>query len=126
MPRMLIIVGLIAIISWGAACGEPENTCCGGSCGYEYHPGTCTRTGENAFSFEGIIDGQVVLYSDNQLAEPDSMEEGESTDCSLMWMSRGTCAPCMFSLGHMTAYTSFGGCGEEAWAGFRCRNNSCE
>ena len=126
MPRMLIIVGLIAIISWGAACGESEDTCCGGSCGYEYYLGTCTRTGENAFSFEGIIDDQVVLYSDNQLAEPDSMEEGESTDCSLMWMSHGTCTPCMFSLGHMGGFDLFGGCGEEAWAGFRCRNNSCE
>ena len=126
MPRMLIIVGLIAIICSGAACGDWGEEIVGGSCGYDYYPGTCTRTGEGVFSFEGIIDDQAVFYSDNELREPDSMEEGESVDCTLMWIDRGACTPCMLSLDHSVGGNVLGGCGREAFVGYSCMIRKCD
>ncbi len=126
MPRMLIIVGLIAIISWGAACGDWGEEIVGG-CSAREILGICTRTGENTFSFEGIIDDQAVFYSDNELTKPDSMGEGESVDCSLYWRGHGPCLDCSLRLRFLDGSNVWGGCGEEAMAGYNClMRNRCD
>lgn len=85
----------------------------GGPCTYDDSPGVCTATGVNTegktlFTFEGTVSGERVSLADNEANE--AMTVGTTTDCSLRFITSGTCTPCLFSIGS---------CGKEAWDAFR-------
>jgi hypothetical protein len=88
-------------------------TLVGGPCTYDEYPGTCTVTGADAegnslFTFEGSVNGERVGLADNAANEPKAT--GTTSDCTLKFITTGTCTPCLLSIGS---------CGKEAWDAFR-------
>ena len=82
-----------------------------GACGdYQEFEGVCTGTGDDTFSFEGVIDGETIVNTGNTLSPSLTLEEGESVTCWFRWAVSGACTPCLFDIG---------GCGQEAWDDYR-------
>jgi hypothetical protein len=70
--------------------------------------------GDQSVSFEATIDGQPVVLKGNPIEYPSSelanRPTGTRAACSLQFITKGTCTPCMLSVAS---------CGEEAWEYFR-------
>ena len=89
-------------------------SCDGGKCEYDDYPGTCIYNAEGFFTFTGTINDEEVVYTDNGWDEdPNVLPEGESVECTLSFITKGTCTPCMFDIG---------GCGVEATDAFAEQN----
>lgn len=104
-----LVIAVLFVLSMPAF----AETRVGGPCTYDDFPGTCTATGSNAqgktlFTFEGAVNGARVSLTDNEANE--AMTAGATTDCSLQFITSGTCTPCLFTIGS---------CGREAWDAFR-------
>ena len=95
-------------------------TTVGGACDYRKSPGSCTFTTLEpapTFRFDGAVDGRTVRLEGNELGAPQrqsigKLEVGRTLPCTLDFITRGTCTPCLFSLGS---------CGRDAWELFRAR-----
>ena len=86
----------------------------GGPCAYDEYPGYCTVTGRDKsgysiFTFVGQVGDADVSLEKNSMADGMSMQKG-SMPCKLLFIRKGTCTPCVFSIGE---------CGEKAWELFR-------
>ncbi len=86
----------------------------GGPCAYDEYPGYCTvtgrdKSGRSIFTFVGQVGGLDVSLEKNSMADGMSMLKG-SMPCKLLFIKKGTCTPCVFSVGE---------CGEGAWELFR-------
>jgi hypothetical protein len=90
----------------------------GGGCEYRKYEGKCMVTGlgdKPTFTFEGMVEGTAVKAEGNEVEAPNrqsfsKVQVGASADCTLEFISRGTCTPCMLS---------HGSCGKAAWDAFR-------
>ncbi|MBI5533881.1 MAG: hypothetical protein HY898_14260 [Deltaproteobacteria bacterium] len=90
----------------------------GGGCEYRKYAGKCTVTAvgeKSTFTFEGTVEGSAVKAEGNEVETPTrqtfgKLEVGASEPCTLEFISRGTCTPCMLS---------HGSCGKVAWDAFR-------
>jgi len=90
----------------------------GGACDYRKYDGKCTVT-ENGtpptFTFEGMVEGKTVKLDGNEIDPStdhslDIAKVGDSKSCTLQFISKGTCTPCVLSPGS---------CGKPAWTLFR-------
>jgi hypothetical protein len=103
-------------LSAGTPAAPP--TTVGGACDYRKSAGSCTFTTLEpapTFRFEGVVDGRTVRLEGNELADGQrqsgaKLEVGRSLPCTLDFLTRGTCTPCLLSLGS---------CGKDAWELFR-------
>jgi len=92
----------------------------GGACEYSKFPGTCTvtATGEPAtFRYEGTVAGKNVTLEGNEVDRTGGtsfakVDVGASQPCTLEFITKGTCTPCLLSVGS---------CGQAAWDLFRAR-----
>ena len=92
----------------------------GGNCEYTTFPGKCTVTGTGepaTFTFDGPVAGQNVKLEGNEVAPGTKasfakVEVGVSQPCTLEFITKGTCTPCLLSTGN---------CGQAAWALFRAQ-----
>ena len=82
------------------ACENPD----AGSCTYDEYIGTCTREEDWSITFTGEIEGETVTFTGNEGWE---LEEGASAECTISYITEGTCTPCLFELGS---------CGSEAFS----------
>ena len=103
---------LLALALTLGACGgggddTPTPTTAGG-CTYDEYPGTCTGTGDGEFTYTGDVEGTTVTYTGNELASGTELADGASTDCTLSYITGGTCTPCLVDIGD---------CGSEAFGG---------
>jgi hypothetical protein len=74
----------------------------GGPCTYDEFPGTCTAMSVDAegkahFTFTGTVRGKKLVLKDNKTSEP--LAVGASIDCTLKFITSGTCTPCLLSIG---------------------------
>ena len=92
----------------------------GGNCEYTTFPGKCTVTGTGepaTFTFDGPVAGQNVKLEGNEVAPGTKesfakVEVGVPQPCTLEFISKGTCTPCLLSTGN---------CGQAAWELFRAQ-----
>ena len=114
MKNHLLYCVYSALTLMGASCGYLTDDAIHddvGACGdYQALEGICTGTGENTFSFEGVINGESVVNTGNTLYESETLAEGESVPCGFLWATAGSCTPCLFDIGE---------CGQEAWDDIR-------
>ena len=86
-------------------------SCEGGDCQYDDLVGTCSYSSADRFDFTFVIDGEEVTYTDNAYFEDEQpLAEGESIECTLSFITDGTCTPCLFDIGE---------CGSDAYDEFR-------
>jgi len=81
----------------------------GGPCEYDDYPGTCTMTDDSTVTYTGTIEGTDVSLAGNTYSpqgDEEAPESGEAVDCTLSYITAGTCTPCILSVGE---------CGEEAF-----------
>jgi len=108
--------GLIAV-AWASAASAGKRGMVGGPCSYEEFPGRCVVSGRDAsgraaFSFEGIVDGAEARLDGNMMY-PGMGARKDAIPCRLMFIRKGTCTPCAFTIGE---------CGRPAWELFRSRS----
>ena len=85
----------------------------GGPCAYDEYKGTCQATGKDKdgkvlFIYDGKVGGEKISLVDNVADE--GLKPDAKMDCFLMFIKKGTCTPCLFSVGS---------CGKEAWDYYR-------
>ena len=112
MRTMLIVAALFLALSATAEAKKKELV--GGPCSYDEFPGYCTAAGKDAsgkgtFTFVGAVGGQDVDLAGNALMDGMSIRS-KSMPCKLEFIKKGTCTPCVFSIGE---------CGAGAWDLFR-------
>ena len=114
MKKLLTTIVGVLMLSWQLPChaGKKAHPLVGGPCTYDDFPGTCTATsvdgeGRTHFTFRGTVRGKKLILKDNKATEPFAV--GTSTDCSLKFITSGTCTPCLLSIGE---------CGKEGFAVF--------
>ncbi len=72
----------------------------GGDCSYDDYTGTCTMEDDGSLTFTGNIDGNTVTIVDNEGYESfDELEVDESMQCTISFISEGTCSPCSIDVG---------------------------
>ena len=76
----------------------------GGSCEYNDYLGKCTVEEDLSVTFTGNIDGVDVNLPGNTAT---GLNVGDSLECTISYITMGTCTPCILSLGE---------CGSEAFA----------
>jgi len=119
MPFFLPVLAFALLLMPSSGEAKKKKAVMGGSCSYEEFGGSCTVTGKgkegrSIFSFVGEVDGEEVRLNKNVMMGGMSMPEG-SMACNLLFIKKGTCTPCVFSIGE---------CGSEAWDLFRARADS--
>ena len=73
----------------------------GGDCSYDDYTGNCTFEEDGSITFTGAIDGNNVTISDNEGYDSvNEIEVGESTECTISFISEGTCSPCSIDVGN--------------------------
>jgi len=75
----------------------------GGECSYADYEGTCTVEEDGSMTFSSIIDGEEMTFSGNDAGD---LEIGEVVDCTLSYITEGTCSPCVMDTGD---------CGDEVY-----------
>ena len=79
MKNHLLYCVYSALTLMGASCGYLTDDAIHddvGACGdYQALEGICTGTGENTFSFEGVINGESVVNTGNTLYESETLAE---------------------------------------------------
>lgn len=105
--RILSLVVLVLVTASADA-----QTKVGSTCEYSEYPGTCTVTsvdpdGTVHFTYEGAIDGEAVTLAENTAISGGAV--GTQVDCTLQFITQGTCTPCVISIGS---------CGTEAWEAY--------
>ena len=76
----------------------------GGPCEYDDFIGTCTVEEDLSVTFTGNIQGEDVSLVGNIAS---GYSAGDSVDCTISYITEGTCTPCTLSIGE---------CGSEAFA----------
>ena len=76
----------------------------GGPCEYDDFLGKCTVEDDLSVTFTGNIQGEDVYLVGNSAA---GYSAGDSVDCTISYITQGTCTPCILSIGE---------CGSEAFA----------
>ncbi len=115
--KFIMVLALVVF----SACSSKDTTAgtrVGGPCSYESFEGSCAVTGRSGegsviFDFEGSVDGRSVRLTDNKSSV--KPEIGAEVPCKLQFIKKGTCTPCLFSIGE---------CGKEAWSIFRNRKGN--
>ena len=112
--RIIIAVLLAVALLAPAATHAKKKEVVGGPCAYEEFGGFCTvsgrdKSGRSLFTYVGVVRDVDVNLEGNPMMEGMTMRKG-STPCKLLFITKGTCTPCAFSLGE---------CGEQAWNVFR-------
>lgn len=107
MMRYLLMIAILFIST--SACAQTK---VGGTCDYDEFPGECTVTqvdpeGTVNFTYEGEVEGDAIVLSENTGTIEGPV--GTVVDCTLQFITEGTCTPCLFSVGS---------CGQEAWAAY--------
>ena len=90
----------ITILTLLIACDNKD----GGPCTYNDYVGTCTREEDSSITFTGEIEGETVTFTGN---DGWNIEEGASAECTISYITEGTCTPCLLDLGD---------CGSEAFS----------
>ena len=73
----------------------------GGSCSYDDYTGSCTLEEDGSLTFTGDIDGNSVTILDNEVYEDtDELDTGDSIECTISFISEGTCSPCSIDVGN--------------------------
>ncbi len=103
--RYFLMVSILLIST--TACAQTK---VGGPCDYDEFPGSCTVTqvdpdGTVRFAYEGSVEGDAVVLRENTGTIEGPV--GTVVDCTLEFITEGTCTPCLLSVGS---------CGQEAWA----------
>jgi hypothetical protein len=112
--RTCLLILILASLLAPATVDARKKEVVGGPCAYEEFSGLCTVTGRDAagksiFSFVGAVRDRDVDLGGNAMMEGMSMRKG-SMPCKLEFIKKGTCTPCVFSIGE---------CGQQAWDLFR-------
>lgn len=68
----------------------------GGECLYDDFVGTCTVDANGEATFSGVINGIVVNLTGNETWD---LEEGAEVECTISYISEGTCTPCTLDIG---------------------------
>ncbi len=76
----------------------------GGACEYNDYVGKCAVEEDLSVTFTGTIEGVDVSLPDNTAT---GLTVGDSLECTISYITVGTCTPCILSLGE---------CGSEAFA----------
>ena len=76
----------------------------GGPCEYDDFIGKCTVEDDLSVTFTGNIQGEDVYLVGNTAS---GYSAGDSVDCTISYITEGTCTPCLLSIGE---------CGSEAFA----------
>jgi len=76
----------------------------GGPCEYDDYLGKCTVEEDLSVTFTGNIQGEDVYLVGNTAS---GYSAGDSVDCTISYITEGTCTPCILSIGE---------CGSEAFA----------
>ena len=76
----------------------------GGPCEYDDYIGKCTVEDDLSVTFTGNIQGEDVYLVGNSAS---GYSAGDSVDCTISYITAGTCTPCILSIGE---------CGSEAFA----------
>jgi hypothetical protein len=76
----------------------------GGPCEYDDYLGKCTVEDDLSVTFTGNIQGEDVYLVGNTAS---GYSAGDSVDCTISYITQGTCTPCILSIGE---------CGSEAFA----------
>ena len=76
----------------------------GGPCEYDDFIGKCTVEDDLSVTFTGNIQGEDVYLVGNTAS---GYSAGDSVDCTISYITDGTCTPCLLSIGE---------CGSEAFA----------
>ena len=76
----------------------------GGPCEYDDYLGKCTVEDDLSVTFTGNIQGEDVYLVGNTA---NGYSAGDSVDCTISYITAGTCTPCILSIGE---------CGSEAFA----------
>lgn len=76
----------------------------GGPCEYDDYLGKCTVEEDLSITFTGNIEGEDVYLVGNSAT---GYSAGDSVDCTISYITAGTCTPCILSIGE---------CGSEAFA----------
>ena len=79
----------------------------GGSCEYNDYLGKCTVEDDLSVTFTGNIQGEDVYLVGNTAS---GYSAGDSVDCTISYITAGTCTPCILSIGE---------CGSEAFCLYR-------
>lgn len=103
-----------ALLIPAAAIAGKKHSVVGGPCAYDEFGGYCTvtgrdKSGRSIFTFVGQMNGSDVHLENNAMMDGMSVLKG-SMACKLLFIKKGTCTPCAFSIGE---------CGEKAWDLFR-------
>ena len=80
-------------------------------CTYKDYIGTCTYETGGFFTYTGIVEGTEVSFEGNPYTLGPADNEpaaGSSVECTLSYMTTGTCTPCLIDIG---------ACGSEAFSG---------
>jgi hypothetical protein len=112
--RACLFVLILAVLLAPAGADAKKKEVVGGPCAYEEFGGYCTVSGKDAagkhlFTFVGVVHDEDVNLEKNTMMEGMSMKKG-SMPCKLEFIRKGTCTPCVLSIGE---------CGEQAWDLFR-------
>ena len=113
MRTWLLILVLVALLAPSVADAKKQEVV-GGPCAYEEFGGYCTisgrdKSGRALFTYVGVVRDLDVNLEGNAMMEGMTMRKG-SMPCKLEFITKGTCTPCVFSIGE---------CGEQAWNVFR-------
>ena len=82
----------------------------GGDCAYTEYQGMCTVEMDGTLTFVGMIEGEEVTLAGNGYTPAPNQGQlatGSTMECSISYITQGTCTPCLFSMGE---------CGTEAFA----------
>lgn len=88
----------------------------GGACAYTEYQGMCTVEMDGTLTFVGVIEGQETTLAGNiytPAPNQGQLATGSTIECSISYITQGTCTPCLFSMGEMG---EMGECGTEAFA----------
>ena len=82
----------------------------GGACEYDDYPGVCRVESDGSLTYSGDIGGEAATLAGNSADLPSGQtapSEGTSLDCTISYITTGTCTPCLLDIGS---------CGSEAFA----------
>ena len=75
---------------------ETQDNAVGGPCEYNDYPGSCQVEEDLSVTYTGTIEGEVVTLQGNV---GNGVSAGDTLDCTLSYITEGTCTPCVLDVG---------------------------